>query len=207
MSSTHDAAYGSTMADQTPPAPGPPRSAARDRLLRTASALFYAEGVRAVGVDRVVAEASVTRATFYRHFAGKESLVVAYLQAVDDATRSRAGQQPDDPAGATSWLRRLTAQIADELGRPGFRGCAFINAAAEYPDPASPVRVAVREHREWLQGTATAGLARTGHPDPRGAGGRWMTLRDGAMVGAYLGDVEQARTTLRAGVEDLLAGR
>ncbi len=209
MSSTHDAAYGSTMAADTarPPARPGARSAARERLLGTASALFYAEGVRAVGVDRVITEAAVTRATFYRHFAGKEALVVAYLDAVDAGVRERAGALPDAPDDVAAWLRRLTAQIGDELCRPGFRGCAFINAAAEYPDPTSAVRVAVREHRDWLQSTATAALARTGHPDPRAAGGRWMTLRDGAMVGAYLGDVEQARTTLRAGVEDLLAGR
>jgi AcrR family transcriptional regulator len=209
MSSTHDAAYGSTMtADAArPPARPGTRSAARERLLGTASALFYAEGVRAVGVDRVVTEAAVTRATFYRHFTGKEALVVAYLDAVDAGVRERAGELPDAPDDVAAWLRRLTAEIGDELCRPGFRGCAFINAAAEYPDAASPVRVAVRRHREWLQDAATRALARTGHPDPRAAGSRWMALRDGAMVGAYLGDVDDARAALRAGVDDLLAGR
>ncbi|UCN15079.1 TetR/AcrR family transcriptional regulator [Cellulomonas iranensis] len=193
-------------AARPPTRPGT-RSAARERLLGTASALFYAEGVRAVGVDRVVTEAAVTRATFYRHFTGKEALVVAYLDAVDAGVRERAGELPDAPDDVAAWLRRLTAEIGDELCRPGFRGCAFINAAAEYPDAASPVRVAVLRHREWLQDAATRALARTGHPDPRAAGSRWMALRDGAMVGAYLGDVDDARTALRAGVDDLLAGR
>ncbi|MET1075426.1 MAG: helix-turn-helix domain-containing protein, partial [Umezawaea sp.] len=58
-------------------------SSPRDRLLDTASRLFYAEGIRTVPVDRLVTEADVTRATFYRHFPSKEDLVVAYLRATD----------------------------------------------------------------------------------------------------------------------------
>ena len=64
-------------------------SEARTRLLKTASQVFYAEGIHSVGVDRIVAEAQVTRATFYRHFPSKETLVVAYLTEVDRAVRSQ----------------------------------------------------------------------------------------------------------------------
>lgn len=182
-------------------------SAARERLLRTASALFYAEGLRAVGVDRVVEEASVTRATFYRHFPGKEQLVVAYLEAVDGATRARAGALPDDTAGAVAWLRDLTDAMADQACAPGFRGCAFINAAAEYPDAASPVRAAVREHRAWLRASVTEAFRRAGHGAPERAGERWTMLRDGAMVAGYLTDATAAGAALRADLEDLLASR
>lgn len=187
------------------------RSAARDRLLRTASELFYADGVRGVGVERVVAEASVTRATFYRHFAGKEALVVAYIEAPDAALRRRAGElafgrpEPGAPEHAADWLTALTDLIGETVCTPEFRGCAFINAAAEYPDPASPVRRAVRAHRDWLLGTVTEALRGAGHPDPAAAGRRWMAMRDGAMVGGYLGDPAEARDTLRAGVRDLLS--
>ncbi|RPF20525.1 TetR/AcrR family transcriptional regulator [Myceligenerans xiligouense] len=181
-------------------------SAARDRLLRTASALFYADGVRGVGVERVVAEASVTRATFYRHFAGKEALVVAYIEAADAAVRRRAGEPPSGtPERARAWLAAATDVVGETVCAPGFRGCAFINAAAEYPDPSSPVRQAVRAHRAWLLGVVTEALRGAGHPDPAAAGRRWMVMRDGAMVGGYLGDPAEARDTLRAGVRDLLA--
>ena len=81
----------------------------RERLLRTASELFYREGIHAVGVDRIVGEAGVTRATFYRHFPGKEDLVEAYLGVEDSHIRSAfasAGDQSDDP-------RRLLELIAD----------------------------------------------------------------------------------------------
>ena len=180
-------------------------SEARDRLLRTASGLFYAEGLRSVGVDRVVAEASVTRATFYRHFPAKEDLVVAYLRGVDRSVRDRAGEVPADPAGAAGWLRGLTTALGDQLCGAGFRGCAFINAAAEYPDPASPVREAVRVHREWLVDGVRTAFTAAGHPDPPVAAQRWLVLRDGAMVAGYLADPGQAQAALDAGLRELLA--
>ncbi len=100
-------------------------SEARERLLRTASDLFYAEGLRGVGVDRVIAEATVTRATFYRHFPSKEALVVAYLEGVDRTVRDQAGPVPDG-AAAGEWLLRLTTSFGDQVCRVGFRGCAFM---------------------------------------------------------------------------------
>jgi AcrR family transcriptional regulator len=180
-------------------------SEARDRLLRTASALFYAEGLRGVGVDRVVAEAAVTRATFYRHFPGKEDLVVAYLTGVDRSVRESAGEVPTDPAEAADWLHGLTSLVGDTVCGVGFRGCAFINAAAENPDPASPVRQAVRVHREWLEGAVRDAFAAVGHPDPGEAARHWLVLRDGAMVAGYLADPVQAQRVLDAGLRDLLA--
>ena len=201
---------GTTRADgaaTAPPAAPRGPSAARARLLRTASELFYADGVHAVGVDRVITEAGVTRATFYRHFPGKEALVVAYLEAADDAVRGAVGEVPQHADAAGRWLTGMTLRVADELCRPGFRGCPFINAAAEFPDPASPVRQVVAAHRGWLQDVATQALRHVGHPDPQEGGRRWTALRDGAMVGAYLGDADAARATLRAAVEDLVRVR
>lgn len=182
-------------------------SPARDRLLSTASALFYANGLRGVGVDRVIAEAEVTRATFYRHFPSKEALVVAYLERVDRGTREAAGELPVDPDGAARWLTHLTAVLADQLCAPGFRGCAFINAAAEYPEPDSPVRTAILVHRRWLETSVHQALTSARHPDPAAAGHRWTALRDGAMVAAYLGDPAEAQRTLIEGARDLLATR
>jgi AcrR family transcriptional regulator len=168
-------------------------------LLRTASALFYAEGVHRVGVDWVVTAAEVTRATFYRHFPSKEDLVVAYLEGIHDATRAYLG----DTAGADR-LRRLVAATGEQLCRPGYRGCPFINAAAEYPDPADPVHRAVVRHREWLIGTASDAFAAAGHPQPDTAAARYVMLRDGAQVAGYLGDGTSAAAALDAGLDELL---
>ncbi|WP_214402351.1 TetR/AcrR family transcriptional regulator [Pseudonocardia lacus] len=174
-------------------------SEARERLLRTASALFYAEGIRAVGVDRVVEEAGVTRATFYRHFPGKDDLVVAYLGVVHDAVRDAAGEE----AGAAR-LRRTVGAMTETLCSPGFRGCSFINAAAEFADPDSPVHRAVAAHRGWLSALFATDLAAAGHPDPDGAAAHLMMLRDGAMVAGYLADPEVARATLLRGLDAIL---
>ncbi|MEU7816949.1 TetR/AcrR family transcriptional regulator [Pseudonocardia sp. NPDC049154] len=189
------------LADSPPHGRTPGRSEARDRLLRTASALFYGEGIRAVGVDRVIGEAAVTRATFYRHFPSKDDLVVAYLRSVDEAVRALAGSAPE---GAPR-LRAVIGQMGEQACAAGFRGCAFINAAAEYPDPDSPVHRAVAEHRQWLTALFVRELGVAGHPDPEQAAAHLMMLRDGAMVAGYLADAGRARETLARGLEDLLA--
>ncbi|MCZ0976031.1 TetR/AcrR family transcriptional regulator [Streptomyces albulus] len=111
------------------------RTHPRERLLDTAGRLFYTQGIHAVGVEQLVTEAGVTRATFYRHFAGKEGLVVAYLEArgagVEDAVAAILAAHRGRDA-----LLAIMDMIGDNLCRPGFRGCGFLNAAAEYPDPA-----------------------------------------------------------------------
>jgi len=179
-------------------------SKARERLVGTASALFYTEGIHEVGVDRILHKAEVTRSTFYRHFPGKEDLVLSYVRSVDAQIRGQV-----ERAGAAERPEALLAALIDEhaeqICQPGFRGCAFINAAAEYPDPLSPVRLAIEEHRTWMLGAATEAFRRAGHAAPDRAGRRFMLLRDGAMVSGYLHDPQLAQTTLREGVEDLLA--
>lgn len=184
-----------------PSATGARPSEARERLLRTASELFYAEGIRAVGVDRVVAEANVTRATFYRHYPSKDDLVVAYLRSVDDAARATAARAKPGPER----LRTVVGEMADLVCGPGFRGCAFINAAAEFPDPDSPAHRAVAEHRAWLSSLFVHDLTAAGHPDPEGAAAHLMMLRDGAMVAGYLADADRARATLTRGLDTILA--
>jgi AcrR family transcriptional regulator len=177
-------------------------SEARERLLRAATALFYGEGIRAVGVDRVIAEAGVTRATLYRHFPSKDDLVVAYLGEISGAVRTLAeAAEPGAPR-----LRVVIGAMAEQLCVGGFRGCAFINAAAEFPDPDSPVHRAVAEHRTWLAELFATELRAAGHPDPRAAAEHLMLLRDGAMVAGYLGDAPRAREALHQGLETLLAG-
>jgi AcrR family transcriptional regulator len=180
-------------------------SQARTRLLRTASEIFYAEGIHDIGVDRILDQAAVTRSTFYRHFPSKEDLVLAYIQATDLAVRETLEQVGGSDLEPRALLRTLSGLMGDQICRPGFRGCAFINAAAEYPDPASPVHRAVLEHRAWLSGTVADALRRAGHADPDRATRHFMMLRDGAMVAGYLHDPQQARETLELGVEGLLS--
>jgi AcrR family transcriptional regulator len=164
-------------------------SAARARILQTADRLFYNEGIRAVGVDRVVAEAQVTRVTFYRHFPSKDDLVVAYLtvrsQREQDAVAAAREALPNDPRGV---LRAIVADLLEQARSPGFRGGAYINAAAEYPDPQHPVRQVVTAHRAWLRNLMAELLAELHHPAPDAAADQMVMIYDGAAVGAYLDD-------------------
>jgi AcrR family transcriptional regulator len=183
-----------------PPTEALPASEVGARILTAATGLFYAEGIRAVSADRVIAAAEVSKVTFYRHFGTKDDLVVAYLRVIAAAERAAVdrgrAEHPDDPL-------RVLALYADSVDaqscRPGFRGCAFINAAAEYADPQHPVRAVVVEHRAWLTGTAVELLTQAGSPDPEQAALELVLLRDGAMVAGYAGSPDAGSALRRAG--------
>jgi AcrR family transcriptional regulator len=178
------------------------RPPARRRVLDTASSLFYAEGIHAVGIDRVIAEAGVAKATFYHHFPSKDELVRAYLQEQSDLVK-----QATVPVGDTHAERILS--VFDALGDftcgPGFRGCTFINAAAEYPDPAHPVRRVVTEHREWFHGVLRDLLTTGGYPDAARTATMLVMLRDGLLIGGDLDDPASTRELVREAVSRVLS--
>ncbi|MQY18065.1 TetR/AcrR family transcriptional regulator [Nocardia macrotermitis] len=182
-------------------------SEARTRLLDTATGLFYAEGLHAVGVERVISEAKVTRATLYRHFPGKNDLLVAYLKQADDAIRTRTQQARTPGTAPDDVIRAVAHAIADDIRRDGFRGCAFLNAAAEFPDPTHPVHRAVLDHRHWFLTTMTELFTATTKPDPEPAARHFVMLRDGAMAAGCLTDPEPVTETFLRGVEGLLGYR
>ncbi|MEX5635521.1 TetR/AcrR family transcriptional regulator [Parafrankia sp. FMc2] len=194
--------------NDSPPG-GPGRSEARERLLSTASRLFYREGIRAVGVERILAEAPATRATFYRHFPSKEDLVIAYLRGVDADTQAdvrAAVEAAQSPADA---LRAIGTAVADSLAAPEFRGCAFLKAAAEYPDPDDRVRQVILDHRVWYTATLTELFAQVFGDSPRRgrpehAARHFVLMRDGAMSGAHLDGVDSVGDAFHRGVEGLL---
>jgi AcrR family transcriptional regulator len=176
------------------PAAGRRESPARRRVLDAATALFYAEGVHAVGIDRIIADAGVAKATFYSHFPAKDDLVHAYLREQYQAQRDVVARLCDTAeAGPRELVRRIFARMS-EIGRePGFRGCPFINAAAEFPDAGHPVREAVLEHRAWFRGLMARLLAEAGDPRPDASAAILMMVRDGMAVGCYLDDPDALR--------------
>ena len=181
------------------------RSEARERLLATASRLFYTEGIRAVGVDRVMAEADVARGTFYRHFEGKDDLVRAYLEARDQRIRAGLAAGKAAAASPTAFIETVARSIGEEMCSEGFRGCPFINAAAEYPERNSPVHQVVLAYRESFRQALEDAFLQVGASDPKRSTDAMVALRDGAMVAAYLGDPQTADDTLKHGVATLLA--
>jgi AcrR family transcriptional regulator len=164
----------------------PRRSEARERILETADRLFYNEGIHAVGVQRVVAEASVTRVTLYRHFPSKDDLVSAYLSRREDYDRDQVNgiieAHPDDPRQALTEL--ATALTRDDFGAVR-RGCPFINASAEFTG-SHPALVHAHDHRRWVTDRVEELLRRLDHADPRGAAEQLMMVRTGAVVSGAL---------------------
>ena len=176
---------------------------ARTRLLNTATSLFYAEGVHAVGIDRIIAEAGVAKATFYHHFPAKDELVRAYLNEQSQQQRATAARLPE--AAPRDMLLAIFDNVG-ELGRgPAYRGCPFVNAAAEYPDPAHPVRQAIAEHRRWFRELLRDLLVADGHPDVERTADLLVALKDGLLVGADLDDPAR-RGLIRDAVARLLDG-
>lgn len=155
---------------------------ARDKVLEVAGDLFYRKGIRAVGVDEIVRKAGVAKISLYRNFASKDDLVVAYLQDRNvefwrqwDEAFSRYESEP------RSQLRSIMSYLARRTTAPGYRGCPFINYAAEFPEPEHPGhRVVEANKREWRRRlTRIANACGAARPKP---------LADGLMLlveGAY----------------------
>lgn len=162
------------------PYPGRVPTRARDRLLDTAEELFYAQGAAATGVEQILEASGVGRASFYRHFAGKEELELAVLAqrrrrwATEFVPRVRAlGGHPLD----------VFDVLAARLEETGFRGCAFLNAMVEVPDPQAAVHRVAVDQKEDQQRFFADLLAEHGYPDPDGRlAARLQLLYDGASV-------------------------
>lgn len=151
-------------------------------ILDRAGELFYARGIRAVGMDQLIADLGLSKMTVYRLFPTKDALVERYLgrlqgrilQAIDD---DMATHPATDPAGA---LTAILDAVEQDLARPGFRGCPFGNAAVDYDDPVHPARAIARDYREQLR-------RRLGLLSVRLTGGTQLGDRIAVLVdGAYL---------------------
>lgn len=149
MAKADEAVYDRAMSPKPTAAVRPADApSARDRILQTAHDLFYLEGIRATGIDRVIAESGVTKVTLYRHYPSKNDLILAFLDYRHqrwmtwfDGALHRFGA---DPAA-------LLPTMAEWFAHPQYRGCAFINTVAEL-GPVLPEAVQrAREHKRQMQ--------------------------------------------------------
>lgn len=162
------------------------RQAVRERLLDAAETLFYRDGIARTGIDAVVAEAGASPATLYAHFAGKDQLVAAYLQRRQDRWRA---MWDDAVAAETTAEGRLLA-VFDALGRfrrdqPPARGCAFLAAATELPEPGHPALSVVAADTEHLRTRLHALAAELQVSDATGLAEQILIAYDGT-VAAFL---------------------
>jgi len=170
---------------------------ARERILLTAHDLFYADGIRATGIDRVIAASGVTKVTFYRHFPSKDDLVRAFLDHRHarwmawfvDALGRRGAHERAGNAGA---LLLLADVMAEWFADPAFRGCAFINAVAEVGGSVEGAAERAREHkREMVE--VIAGLLPAALPARMALAQAAALGVDGAIVKAQMGGAALAR--------------
>ena len=182
------------------------RDAVRERILRTASDLFYREGAHAVGVDLVVERAGVAKTSLYRYFGTKDDLIAAFLEREDE----EFWQQWDGVAAR----HRLDAQaeldahmhwIGERLGRKNYRGCPQLNMAAEFSDAKHPARVVAASHKRALRARLKGIADRLGarHPDELAA--QLLLLINGAFVSAQAITGDEAVPTLVAASRALVA--
>lgn len=177
---------------------------AKQRILDVATELFYDEGIRQVGVDRLISKSEVTKATFYKHYRAKDNLIAAYIAARHDSDKKELEELAASSVSAADTITTLVATIVDELQMPDFRGCAFLNAASEYPESTHPVRLQVVAHREWYTDFITGQLAKLGHPLPGEGADEFVLARDGAMIGGYAGDSIAAAGAFQRVVSEIL---
>lgn len=178
----------------------------REHILDTAFRLFYARGPRGVGVDTIIAESAVAKATLYRYFPRKEDLILAYLDKVDQAwfgqLRAAARAAGDDPRAQ---LVGMFDALDAACRREGFHGCAFINTAAE-SDTGSDVHARTVEHkrvvRAWI-----ADLARRAHArDPELLARQLTLLIDGGLSAGVLDADPATPATAKAAAQALIDG-
>jgi AcrR family transcriptional regulator len=158
----------------------------RERILRTASELFYREGTRAVGVDLIVAQAGVAKTSLYRHFGTKDELIEAFLHLEDeDFWRHWDAVAAQHRGAPRAELDAQLQWIGERIARPGYRGCPQINIAAEYADENHPARkVAVAHKRELRQRLADLAQAlRVEKPETFAL--RMGTVIDGALSSGH----------------------
>jgi AcrR family transcriptional regulator len=183
---------------------------ARERILETAHDLFYRDGIRATGVDRIIEQGRVTKVTFYRHFPSKNDLVAAYLDYRHEQwmgwfadALARAPRRSGFP------LEPVLAALKEWFATPGYRGCAFINGVVELEGAGTWVAEVSLRHKKEMS-SAIEALLPAGKERGRIAQAAAMAV-DGAIIRVQMEKRPRAalavlETLLRALCESSMAG-
>ena len=178
-----------------------------ERLLETASDLFYREGIRAVGVDTVSERAGVSKRTLYNRFGGKDGLVAEYLRRRDEGWKAYLREATEDGAEPKEKLLAVFEAYEEWLVGEDFRGCAFANAAAEIPDPDHPARVVARRHKQGVRDHLAVLAAEAGFGEPRNLAERLLLLLEGAAATAAMRRSREPIGVARSLARELLDAR
>jgi len=199
------------MTEPAVPAPAT-ANGARGRIVDAAYDLFSRRGIRAVGIDTIVAESGVAKMTLYRNFASKDELVLEFLRVREqrwtrDWLQAEAERRAETPEGR---LLAIFDVFHDWFQLESFEGCSFVNVLLEVTDAKSSVRRASVEHLATIR-SFVAGLAtEAGIDDADGFARQWHILMKGSIVSAGEGDRDAARRARRLGellLADVTPGR
>jgi len=180
-------------------------SAKRALLLATAQRLFYRDGYRIVGIDTLLAEAGVAKMTLYNHFSSKDDLIVAVVEKLDADVRSSLLAAVD--AAGSSPTRRLLAVfdwLAVWFKSDDFKGCGFIRALSEFPDPAHPVHQAAWRHKQAVNEMLRQLVTDAGAKHPAELANALSLLIDGAILAAHATGSAASATTAKTTAASLL---
>jgi len=164
------------------------RPSPRERLLDAATKLFNEEGIRVIGIDRVLREADVAKASLYSLLGSKDNLVVAYLERLDEEYRARWEERAAKSDDLDGKIIAFFDMAIDEEPGKNFRGSPFFNAATEYPRPESESERRIVEtslnHRRWMHATLTDLLTRKNGYDSSDQADEMLIYLDGGLAGA-----------------------
>ena len=178
----------------------------RERLLDRATDLFYTYGIHAVGLDRILKDVGVTKTTFYNHFESKDQLTCDVLRRRHDWELEWFVKAVEEVSEAQPHSRLLG--MFDVLHKwftdPDFRGCQFINAAAEFPSPNDPVHREASRHKAAMRELLYETCKAAGAADPHELGNQLMVLIEGAITLRQVTGDDQAAATARRIAEILV---
>ena len=176
----------------------------RDRLLAAADRLFYREGVRAVGIDRVLAEADAAKASLYQHFGGKDQLVASCLERRTVEARAHIEAYLADTPPSQRALKFFD-WVVEWAESKDFRGCPLQHTLSELTDAAHPARAIAYGQREWFTARFLEWATAAGAKDANATARALVVLFDGAVAGSEMDGPHRARDA-RWMAEKLLAG-
>lgn len=165
----------------------------RDKILASAEALIYQHGIQATGMDLLVRTSGVARKTIYRHFATKDEVAAAALNARDVRWMAWFQSETEQVDGARERILQMFRVLKGWFESEGFRGCAFINTAGEIGDAQDPIRQIAKLHKQKLHDYALSLCLQLPLAQPEALALQLLILMDGAITLArVMGDFTAA---------------
>ena len=161
-------------------------NAPQDRVVHTASRLFYQNGYRAIGVDTIAAESGIGKMTLYRHYPSKDDLIAAYLNNSDDIFWSSFEEITKDAATPREKLLAFFEALQEYVTTPACHGCPFLNVATEYPETEYVGHQVALNHKQSVRGQFLKLAKEAEARNPAVLADQLFLLMDGAYMASRM---------------------